>query len=171
MSGARTLEENLAYRVSILNFLMGRATGEILQAHGVSNQQWKLISVLDQIAPASAQEVTGWVTLDKSAVSRTVRSLMEQGLVSRKLMGADARIVHLMLSPRGKALHRRVAQALGALQGELTASLPSSAQRVLFESLRRVESRLRERQPDGPYQAASSRASTAAGDGVGPGLK
>jgi DNA-binding MarR family transcriptional regulator len=141
----RPLEENLSYRLSFLHFQMGRATGPLLASHGVSNQQWKVLSVLHRIGPATAQEVTQWVTLDKSAISRTVRSLLQKAWLTRKLMGDDGRNVHLLLTARGRALYQRVATDIGTLQAELTQDLSDTARRSLFESLRRVEKRLRER--------------------------
>ena len=54
--------------------------------------------------------------------------------------------VHLLLTARGRALYARVAADIGALQKELTQDLSATAQRSLFESLRRVEKRLRERE-------------------------
>jgi DNA-binding MarR family transcriptional regulator len=141
----RPLEENLSYRLSFLHFQMGRVTGPLLASHGVSQQQWKVLSVLHRIGPATAQEVTRWVTLDKSAVSRTVRSLLQKAWLTRKLMGDDGRNVHLVLTARGRALYGRVATDIGSLQAELTRDLSDAARRSLFESLRRVEKRLRER--------------------------
>jgi DNA-binding MarR family transcriptional regulator len=138
----RPLEENLSYQLSYLNFLMSRAITPVLLSHGVTNQQWKVLSVLCQIAPATAQEVTGWVTLDKSAVSRVVRSLQQQNILTRKLMGDDGRHVHLLLTAKGMALYRRVATELSALQAELMQDVPRAAYKALFESLHSVEKRL-----------------------------
>jgi DNA-binding MarR family transcriptional regulator len=140
----RPLEENLSYQLSYLNFLMSRAITPVLLSHGVTNQQWKVLSVLCQIAPATAQEVTGWVTLDKSAVSRIVRSLQQQNILTRKLMGDDGRHVHLLLTAKGTALYRRVAAELSALQAELMQDVSRAAYNTLFESLHSVEKRLNE---------------------------
>jgi DNA-binding MarR family transcriptional regulator len=128
-----------------MSFLVNRATGPVIASHGLSNQQWKVMSVLCQIAPATAQEVTRWVTLDKSAVSRTVRLLLEQGLITRKLLSQDARHVHLLLTPKGTALHKRVSDSLAAVQAELMQDVPPGAAAALFKGLRQVEERLRVR--------------------------
>ena len=125
-----------------MSFLVNRATAPVLASHGISNQQWKLLSVLYQIAPATAQEVTGWVTLDKSAVSRTVRQLLELGLINRKLHVEDARNVHLFLTAKGTALYKRVAEDLAAVQADLTRDVSPTAAATLFKVLRQVEENL-----------------------------
>lgn len=138
----RPLEFNLSYRLSYMSFLVNRATAPVLAAHGITNQQWKVLSVLYQIAPATAQEVTGWVTLDKSAVSRTVRQLLELGLINRKLHVEDARNVHLFLTAKGTALYKRVAEQLAAVQADLMQDVSPAAAATLFKVLRQVEERL-----------------------------
>lgn len=138
----RPLEFNLAYRLSYMSFLMNRATSPVLASHGLTNQQWKVISVLHQIAPATAQEVTRWVTLDKSAVSRTVRQLLEQNLITRRLHEKDARNVNLFFTAKGHALYKQVSEQLAAVQAELMQDVSPSAGAALFKALRQVEERL-----------------------------
>ncbi|MGE0806958.1 MAG: MarR family winged helix-turn-helix transcriptional regulator [Burkholderiaceae bacterium] len=139
----RPLEFNLAYRLSYMSFLVNRATLPVLLSHGLTNQQWKVLSVLYQLAPATAQEVTRWVTLDKSAVSRTVRQLLEQGLITRKLHAEDARNVNLLFTARGNALYKQVSEDLAAVQADLMQDVSPSAGAALFKALRQVEERLR----------------------------
>jgi DNA-binding MarR family transcriptional regulator len=141
-AAARPLESNLSYRLSYLSFLMNRATYPALAAHGLSNQQWKVLSVLVQITPATAQEVTRWVTLDKSAVSRMVRSLLDQGLITRKLDAEDARNVHLFVTAKGNALYKRVAEQVGALQADVMQDISPAAGAAMFKAMRQVEERL-----------------------------
>src|SRR4051794_16385906 len=73
------LEANLSYRLSILNFLMGKATQRIYTAEGLSSHEWKVLSVLHRFAPMPAFEIAKWVTLDKAAISRAVRQLRDKG--------------------------------------------------------------------------------------------
>lgn len=141
----RPLEFNLSYRLSFMSFLMNRATGPVIASHGLTNQQWKVLSVLSQITPATAQEVTRWVTLDKSAVSRTVRMLLEQELITRRLHSQDARNVHLFLTAKGSTLYKRVTEELAAVQTELMQDVAPAAGAALFRTLRQVEDRLRAR--------------------------
>jgi DNA-binding MarR family transcriptional regulator len=141
----RPLEFNLSYRLSFMSFLVTRAMAPVILAHGVTNQQWKVLSVLSQIAPATAQEVTQWVTLDKSAVSRTVRSLQERGLITRKLHSQDARNVHLSLTAKGSSLYKRIAEELAMVQAELMQDISPSSGAAVFRALRQVEHRLRVR--------------------------
>ncbi len=135
----RPFERNLSYRLSFTTFLMNRATSPILAAHGISNQQWKVLSVLRYVEPATAQQVTQWVTLDKSAISRTVRSLLELGLLTRKLQSEDARNVHMSLTAKGRAVYQRISTQFSALQAELVADVPTEELTAFLGLLRKIE--------------------------------
>jgi DNA-binding MarR family transcriptional regulator len=151
------MKENLHYRLSMLTFLIGKATLPILVAHGISNHQWKVLGALYKIAPATAQQLTGLVTLDKSAVSRAVASLLELELIRRKSIAADGRTMHLFLTPRGKALYRRVEAELSAVQAAITADIHADGMSFLFASLDSIETRLKaaiSAQPSAPDAAA-----------------
>jgi DNA-binding MarR family transcriptional regulator len=154
-SAVAPLPLNLSYRLSYLSFLMNRTTYPVLAAHGLSNQQWKVLSVLCQLTPATAQEITHWVTLDKSAVSRTVRSLLERNLITRKLHSQDARHVHLFVTPKGNALYRRLSMQLAAVQAEVMQDVSAPARAVLFKALRKVEERLWARLDSHPGEDAA----------------
>jgi DNA-binding MarR family transcriptional regulator len=154
-SVAAPLPLNLSYRLSYLSFLMNRTTYPLLAAHGLTNQQWKVLSVLRQLTPATAQEITHWVTLDKSAVSRTVRSLLEHNLITRKLHSQDARHVHLFVTPKGNALYRRLSMQLAAVQAEVMQDVSAPARAVLFKALRKVEERLWARLDSHPGEDAA----------------
>jgi DNA-binding MarR family transcriptional regulator len=66
-------------------------TSEAVQIHGA-------------YAPLSTKELSGQTQLDKSTVSRTTATLVQRGLVARKVDTADQRLVVLRLTPRGKVL-------------------------------------------------------------------
>jgi DNA-binding MarR family transcriptional regulator len=140
---ALDLESNLAYRISMLNFLLGKATARVYGEEGLSSHQWKVLSVLNAYAPMPARAIEKWVTLDKAAISRTVRELLNRGLVERKLNSVDARTIEISLSQPGQALYSRVATQLAALQSHLFENVTKTEQRSIFSALDKVETKLR----------------------------
>lgn len=145
---ALPLATNLGYRVSYLSVLLNRAISPVLAVHGITNQQWRVISVLSEVSPVTAQEVTRWVTLDKAAVSRAVRQLVDLGLIERRLHAADARHVPLHLTARGATVHRKVAREVAAMQEELLRAVRPGDTDTLFEVMRQLEEGLRLRLHD-----------------------
>jgi DNA-binding MarR family transcriptional regulator len=143
-------ERNLSYRLSMLHFLLGRSTAEIYAAEDLTIHQWKVMSVVCQFAPIPATEVQDWVTLDKSAISRAVRLLVEQDLIERQMHGTDGRAIDLVPSRQGKAVNARVVRKTSALQQLLLAGLPAATAEALFHAFDHIEGELRDRQGSGP---------------------
>jgi DNA-binding MarR family transcriptional regulator len=137
------LESNLSYRLSILNFLMGKATQRIYVAEGLTSHQWKVLSVLHRFAPMPAFEIAKWVTLDKAAISRAVRQLRDKGLASRKLQDSDARTVDIMLTTKGARLYERMTADTAELQKRLFADADPDDTERFFSLIEDVEIRLR----------------------------
>ncbi len=138
-------ERNLSYRLSMLHFLLGRATFEIHDAEGLTTHQWKVMSVICQFAPIPATSMQAWLTLDKSAISRAVRSLVERGLVERLMHGSDGRAVDLVPTRAGMAVNARIMRHITSLQKSLFASVPASDIDALFRTIDHLERELRER--------------------------
>jgi DNA-binding MarR family transcriptional regulator len=143
LSGSLPLEDNLSYRLSILNFLMARATQKIYLAQGLSMHQWKVLTVLNRFAPMPATDVAKVVTLDKSAISRAVRQLLELGLASRSPHPRDARSIAISLTPKGVQVCRRMTERSAALQRGLLGAIPGAHVKVLFGCIDEIERRLR----------------------------
>jgi DNA-binding MarR family transcriptional regulator len=138
------LEANLSYRLSILNFLMGKATQRIYTAEDLTSHQWKVLSVLHRFAPMPAFEIAKWVTLDKAAISRAVRQLRDRGLADRKLQRDDARTVDVLLTPKGARVYERMTQQTADLQKRLIAGTSAEETAKFFRLFGEIEARLRQ---------------------------
>lgn len=138
------LHRNLSYRLSMISYLLGRHTARLYAHEGLTAQHWKVLSVLYHKGPMPAVGVEAWVTLDKSAISRSVASLLRSGLVQRQLRSQDARSADIELTTAGVALSERLTAATAALQDRLMQGLPRPDRQRLFEALDVVESALRE---------------------------
>ena len=96
----------------------------------------------------TARDVTELRGLAKSQVSAAVELLVKRGLLSRTPDGVDRRVVHLMLTERGKALGREGQKIqvacldvlFGGLNGEETARFQTLLEKVLDHT----ETQLRE---------------------------
>ena len=106
---------------------------------GVGLTDWRIIALLAAepwIAPVRIAEATG---LDKAAVSRSLQSLRDAGLVEASHSGATARRNALALTAAGLALHDRMIELshererrlLAGFTGEERAQLQDFVERML----------------------------------------
>lgn len=153
------LEGNLSYRLSILNFLMGKATHEIYSAQGLSSHQWKVLSVLDAFAPMPAREILKWVTLDKAAISRAVQQLRALELADYRPHDSDGRFIDIVLTPKGRRVYRKMNENVAKLQAHVLAGMSPQQQDGLFELIDALESGLRSELASQPTPRRAARAS------------
>jgi DNA-binding MarR family transcriptional regulator len=137
------LEGNLAYRLSILNFLVGKATARIYGEADLTTNQWKILSILHGYAPMPALAIAKRVTLDKAAISRTVQQLLRLGLVQRNLRSSETSVIEISMTAAGRRLYARIGRRTAALQAELLKEIGESERRLLFGVFDRIEAEVR----------------------------
>ncbi len=69
---------------------------------GLSVNEWRTMSVLNDFEPLSAKEIVSRSSMDKVVVSRAISSLQESALLERHIDPADRRRVLLRLTRKGK---------------------------------------------------------------------
>lgn len=118
------LEHFLPYRLSLLsNLASGAIALHYQETHGLSTTQWRIIAVLRQFSGLTASDLVERTAMDKVAIHRAVRGLMERGLVRRREAEDDRRRLLLSLSESGIFLHSQVAPKAMAFEDELLACL------------------------------------------------
>jgi DNA-binding MarR family transcriptional regulator len=139
------LDANLSYRMSIITFLIGKLTQELYTVENLNSHEWKVLSVLNSFAPLPASEIARWVTLDRAAISRAVRRLLELGLATRFLSENDGRTVDIIPTAHGTQTYLRMTKKMSALQESILADLTEQEIDEFFAKLDAIEHRVRER--------------------------
>lgn len=94
-----------------------------LQPFGVSAVQFSLLEVIDQLAPTTRAAVARTQKLDKSTLTRDLRSVLSKGWVEEVRQGANGRSRPIALTMAGKQLLLDADSAWRAAQDEVTALL------------------------------------------------
>ena len=77
----------------------------------LNSSQWRVLAAVADKPGRTASEVTAMTPMDKTIVSRAVRSLIKDGHIKKSPMD-DKRRQSLMLTPSGIDLYTRVAAKL-----------------------------------------------------------
>jgi DNA-binding MarR family transcriptional regulator len=105
---------------------------------GIGITDWRIVALLavePWITPGRICDATG---LDKGAVSRSVRDLIEAGFVELKAGNGTQRRRPLALTPKGLSLHDRMVKAAIARQEQLLAGFSAEERALLIEFLTRM---------------------------------
>lgn len=102
---------------------------------GVTLAQCHALLELEAFGVASLSELAGELGLDKSTLSRTIDSLVKEGLVERATSSSDRRAVRISLTAKGRQNAAGINKMCDELYGRILAAIPSSAHKMVIESL------------------------------------
>jgi DNA-binding MarR family transcriptional regulator len=137
------LDRNLSYNLSLLTFLMGKASFDIYDSRDLTSGQWKVLSVLAAFGPMAAVDIGKRVTLDKAAISRAVRQLRDLKMASYRSHAVDGRSVEVVLTAKGSRTYRATHTEMMELQARLFEGISKDHQRAFFTTAEKLRARLR----------------------------
>ncbi len=80
---------------------------EMLQQSGISEQQWRVLRVVDEAGEMEQTAIAQAACLQLPSLTRILRSMESDGLVDRKTDKVDRRRTLVSVTPAGKALIAR----------------------------------------------------------------
>ncbi|HEY5101295.1 MAG TPA: MarR family winged helix-turn-helix transcriptional regulator [Steroidobacteraceae bacterium] len=130
---ALQLDTFLPYRLSVLtNILSSAIAGAYRERFNLSIPAWRVLAVLANCPDLSAAEVAQRTAMDKVAVSRAVRGLLQDGRLERRVARGDRRRSVLRLTAAGRQVHIAVAPVALAYEHSLLQSL-TRAERIALD--------------------------------------
>jgi|APMI01.1.fsa_nt_gi DNA-binding MarR family transcriptional regulator len=134
------------YVPALLTFITNKLThgaSSLYRKHfGVGVIEWRcmaLLAIEPWIAPGRICQVIG---LDKAAVSRSVRSLQEAGLVEVRANSHRSRFLEVALTDKGRALHDRIIRVAFERERRLLADLAPEEREILIRALNKMHRRV-----------------------------
>ncbi len=134
------LKRFLPYRLSVLtNTVSEGLARRYRDLHPLSVTEWRIMAVLGRFPGLVASEVCQRTAMDKVAISRGVRSLMERGLLERRQDRSDRRRRRLYIAPgHGDRVLREVVPVAQHYERQLLESLDADE----FEALSAIITKL-----------------------------
>jgi DNA-binding MarR family transcriptional regulator len=103
------LDDYLPYLVNRVGAaLVARYTREALAAHGLGIDMWRVLAALSDNGGQRQVDLAGATSIEASSVSRIVTRLVRLSLVTRSRSRTSSREVVVALSPKGRALVRKL---------------------------------------------------------------
>ncbi len=102
------LDDLLPYLMNRLVAQMNQDLAKKLRKRGFTFQNWRVLAVLAAHDGANLTELADATVIPQPSVSRLVASLSRRGFVERQNGKTDSRIVHLHLTPKGRASYDKM---------------------------------------------------------------
>ena len=126
------LEHFLPYRLSVLSNRLSQGIAETYEERfGLSVTEWRVIAIVGRYPGLSATEVAQRSAMDKVAISRAVRRLLDHGRIEREHNNTDRRARHLRLSRSGREIYDEIVPAALAYEQRIRDALTPEENRVL----------------------------------------
>ena len=97
-----------------------------------------LLTICLEMGECTATQLAALLPVDASRVSRLVTGLAEKGLLRRRRLRNDRRVVMLRLSPAGEELTTEVDRRMQAYYAKLTEGISASAMRSFATAAMRI---------------------------------
>jgi DNA-binding MarR family transcriptional regulator len=136
------LGDFLPYRLAVTSNLVSRLVAKAYQSRfGLTIWEWRVVAILGEGTPMTAQAIADSAAMDKVSVSRAVRSLVERELVQRENHGSDGRARLLRLTPGGADIYREITPVALAEEAALVDELSAEEVALLAGLLDRLRRR------------------------------
>jgi homoprotocatechuate degradation regulator HpaR len=107
----------------------------ILNAHGITEQQWRVVRVLIDAGPLEPREIGELCRFSSPSLTGMLARMEELGLVRRERFKHDQRRVRVSLALRGRSLAARVAPEIDKTYRRLEGVLGSDFCEQLYAQL------------------------------------
>lgn len=139
---ALRLADYLPYRLSVASNRTSALVSRSYQDRfDITLWEWRILAVLGDVEPMTAQELVEATAMDKVTVSRAARGLEEKGHVSRTRNKTDGRSAHIRLTAEGRAIYESVAPTALAFEKILLEDLTPEEVETLKALLLRIQGR------------------------------
>ena len=95
----------------------------ILKAHGLTEQQWRIIRALLELGPQEPRQLVEVCRLSSPSLAGVLARMDEMGLVKRERLAEDQRRLRVSLTPRSRALALRMKPRIEAVYSQIEAHI------------------------------------------------
>lgn len=120
--------------------LLSRWLREVLDTHGRTPDEWRVLSILADGAGHPMTEISELAFLPPGTLTKLVDHLVDENLVYRRIDPTDRRRIRAYMTTRGRTTHERVTRDIRTVWDQLPIGYEESGH--LADTLRRLVSAL-----------------------------
>lgn len=112
----------------------------MLKAHALSEQQWRVLRVLDELGPSEPTELAKQAVILTPSLTRILANLEDRNLINRTRHEKDGRRYIARISPTGRTLIAKITPESIAIYAQLEADFGAADFESLLKTLRNLSS-------------------------------
>ncbi len=135
------LSQRVSYRISRIHARLNAQAARILKdSANISLSQWRVMVMIERTGEISASEIVRRTKIDKALVSRTIKSLVADGMIKVGTSKDDQRTHLITFTPKGFETFNAAWPHMLARQNTLVAGIETAELDQFFETLAKLES-------------------------------
>ncbi len=107
----------------------------MLQAHGVTEQQWRILRALLEDASLEPRQLCEKCLISSPSIAGVLMRMEEAGLIAKERMDHDHRRVNVTLTVRAKKLCKKLAPVIDAKYEEIEALIGVKQLQSFYDAL------------------------------------
>ena len=119
----------------------------ILNANGVTEQQWRIVRVLYETPALEPREIVELCRISSPSMAGVLSRMQQLGLVTRRRVDHDQRRLRISLTPRARAMAARMAPEIDATYQRIERQIGPEFSQALQQALDRLLATLHVREP------------------------
>lgn len=133
------LEEFLPFRLSVLSNRVSSAVARLYEDRfDLKLPEWRIMAIIGRNPDLTASQIVDISRMDKVAISRAVKRLVEMGRLTATSDPADARRQRLNLSEAGWEIYHQVVPLALGVEEKLLADMSEEERALLDRALTRL---------------------------------
>lgn len=128
-----------AYIMGVANRLAVGASAHYRRHHNLGMSEWRTVMAIGPSTHRIVREVAEMADLDVALVSKSLKLLVQRGLVAMQATQTRGRAAIVSLTPEGLALHRQLRASALRRHRRLLSAFTADEVRLLWSLLERVE--------------------------------
>jgi DNA-binding MarR family transcriptional regulator len=128
-------EPTLLYLVGRIDRVVRRAMGTVLEAQGLSVNQYATLSVLDRLSGLSNAQLARRALVSPQSMNEVLLALEQRGLVRRRAHPDHRRILQARLTAKGRALLARCDAEVHQVEARMVSGLSEDERAALRGAL------------------------------------
>lgn len=132
------LATDLSFATRALRARLRDRNADFHQSINIESGGIAILNVIGLNPGISQKELAGAIVLKKSAMTKVVNHMEEQGLIERRKTGSDKRFNSLHLTPEGQKRYEGLVSKMITRQDEILSPLSSAERALFFEMMWRL---------------------------------
>jgi DNA-binding MarR family transcriptional regulator len=130
----------LSFRIAEFYGLSGSLVTRLCEGrYGITREAWQFIAMLAALGPMSPSDLATKTTVDRSQVSKTLKTLSAKKLINRQIVPGDARRITISLNESGRTLYEKIFPKVVEVHHSVLVELTENEKKVLAKCLVKIQ--------------------------------